>query len=401
MLNRTYDLIIIGAGAAGLSAAIAYKRVCSGSVLLIEGNPEAGRKILATGNGKCNLSNTGAAAWKQTLEFFTSLGIVLDIEDEGRVYPRNRQASVVKDVLYETALELGAEFIFNRKAVSVNKKNNGFSVDTIQSVSKKTRQSSVAKCETPPGQRDGQSDNEALSFFAEQLIITTGGKAGPQYGSTGDGYNFAREFGLDVNTIRPGLVPLIYDDSVREKLAGLKGVRSRAAVRLLDPNEDDLLLSKSSGEVQFTDYGLSGICIFDLSLSVLPDKAYIVEIDFTYGIEPDVTMRDSKLDSINSLNHVAGLKGIVHEKLAEIIKPEQLTCWRIPVKGTKGWKEAQVTVGGVSKVHLNSSNEAADISGLYFAGEVLDYCGICGGYNLDHAWTSGINAGTSAADSIK
>ena len=385
---KGYDLIIIGAGAAGLSAAIAYKRACHGELLIIEVNPEAGRKILATGNGKCNLTNTNAPGFRQTKEFFESLGVMLDVDDEGRVYPHGRQASVVRDILYEEARTLGAEFLFYGRASGITRLKEGFAVSVLHMIAKKARTDD--KWPDSSITANHVDLQQANAYLASNVIVATGGKAGPQFGSTGDGYKFARDLNIDVYGIRPGLVPLLYDDTAPDKLRALKGVRARAVVRLLNTEEaGGAEIAAASGEIQFSDTGLSGICIFDLSLYVLPETRYIIEIDLTCG-------RGAELPDFR--RYPAGIRGIINSRLAEMLTHEQLTAWRIPVRGTRGWRDAQVTVGGVSHDDLEEgSYMAKNTPGLYFAGEVLDYTGICGGYNLDNAWTSGIAAGTAAA----
>jgi len=417
MNKNSYDLIIIGAGAAGLSAAVAYRRACSGSALVIEGNPVAGRKILATGNGRCNLSNTNASGWERTREFFESLGVMLDVEEEGRVYPQNRQAASVRNILYETAVSSGVDFIMSRKVTGIDQKDGTFSVKTIASVAKKTRQSeapgSADSNETQAGayiagDKYNEQGGAPSVFYADRVIVATGGKAGPQFGSTGDGFAFARNYGLEVNTIRPALVPLVYDDAVRDRLAQLKGVRAKAHVRLLHDGypevfpESDIakagLPAETEGEIQFAEYGLSGICIFDISLALMPGKAYEVEIDLI-GVN---SLLKGESSSLEPQNTSPVLSGVVHTKLAAILSPEQLFSWKIPVTGTRGWKDAQVTAGGLDMGEMDEETfEARNVPGLYFTGELLDRYGPCGGYNLDFAWNSGITAGNAAALAYK
>jgi predicted flavoprotein YhiN len=391
-LRSRYDLIVIGAGPAGLAAAISFKRKCTGSVLMIDSQAEAGKKILATGNGRCNLSNVKADGYEQLRLFFEGLGVLIYTDESGRAYPHSRQASVVRDALVFEAERLGTEFLLSAK---VNLLAPGDEDDFIvETEAVQVKGSSVAK-------------NAQAQFRARQVIVATGGKACPVYGNFGDGFRFARKLGIEVTPIRPALVPLVYTAEGKKSLSVLKGVRARVDVVLLS---DDHPVATASGEVQFTDYGLSGICIFDLSRYLgktggdktegqvsCPDgrqgngHRYEVQIDFAPGIScgsvRDLLERDA----------VAGLAGVVDKKLAAILKPEQVKRFTVPVSGTRGWKDAQITAGGVSMNALDAGHyEVTSAPGLFFAGEVCDYDGPSGGFNLDHAFTSGLAAGSRA-----
>jgi predicted Rossmann fold flavoprotein len=384
-----YDLIIIGGGAAGLAAAITFTQKCNGSVLVIDGNDEPGRKILATGNGRCNLTNTRAPGYDKSVEFFTSLGIALATEDEGRVYPMNRRASVVRDILVRAAKDGGTEFLLGVKVGSVARGDNDDFTVTLTDAEPKT---------------------------AAQVIIATGGKAAPQFGSTGDGFAFARSLGITIDPILPSLTKLMYAESAAKKLSALKGVRVKAKTLLL---ADGAQIAESVGEVQFTDKALSGICIFDLSANYNQNKLtrenhhdenadYVVALD----LAPD--MEESDIVSLLSGNSAAGLLGIVNEKIAEYIEREfaadadsgniiskmvhAVKNFEVPISGTAGWKEAQTTCGGVPMSELDSKHfEAKKAPGLYFAGEVISSNLPCGGYNLDFAWNTAIAAASRAA----
>jgi predicted flavoprotein YhiN len=380
-LRSGYDLIVIGGGPAGLAAAISFKRKCTGSVLIIDSQAEAGKKILSTGNGRCNLTNIKADGYEQTKSFFETLGVLLYTDGAGRAYPHSRQASVVRDALAGEAGRLGAEFLLSAK---VNALSRGDKDDFVAEVA------AGVVAEEEAGAR----------FRARQVIVATGGKACPLYGNFGDGFRFARALGLHVTPIRPALVPLVYADEVKKTLSVLKGVRARADVALLS---DGKSVATASGEVQFTDYGLSGICIFDLSRymkSVMQGRntgaqsgehRYEVQIDFAPGISGG-TLKD-----LLNRGAAAGLAGIVDKKLAAVLKPEQVKRFIVPVSGTRGWKDAQITAGGVSMDELEPAHyEAVSAPGLFFVGEACDYDGPSGGFNLDHAFTSGIAAGSRA-----
>jgi predicted flavoprotein YhiN len=357
---RNYDLIVIGAGPAGLSAAISFKRKCTGSVLIIDGQAEAGKKILSTGNGRCNLTNVKAEGYELIRSFFGTLGVLLYIDEAGRAYPHSRQASVVRDALVIEAERLGIVFLLGVKVTDVS-----------------------------VGDADDYVVVADTAFRARQVIVATGGKTCPSYGNFGDGFQFARELGIAVTKIRPALVPLVYADEVKKKLSALKGVRARADVTLLI---DGVPVARNSGEVQFTDYGLSGICIFDLS-RYIEDGGRLCEVQIDFA--PDVT--SAAITNLTEQDSAIDLAGIVDKKLAAILKPEQVKAFTIPISGTRGWKDAQITAGGVSMKSLDGAHyEVASAPGLFFAGEVCDYDGASGGFNLDHAFASGIAAGSRA-----
>jgi predicted flavoprotein YhiN len=425
---KDYDLIIIGAGAAGLTAAIAFKRRCEGTVLIIDANSEPGAKILVTGNGRCNLSNESAPGWEITRDFFGSLGVLLDTDEpSGRVYPQSRQAMAIRDALITENNNLGCEFLLRTCVTSVVKVSEDDSFVAV---------------------------TEHGEFRAKQVIVATGGKACPRYGNTGDGYAFARSLGIKVTPIRPALVPFVYADEVKDELSALSGVRAKANVSLISygnsganaeviartggegedtetlaeaGDKDVKVIAEASGEVQFTDYGLSGICMFDLSRYYKTDGRCAVRID----LAPNHT--EEEIRELLSEPRAAGLSGIVHPKIAEYIR-EKLSVLKQPafedsnssgmlgslityttditfatvmavavknfvvfIKGTKGWKDAQITAGGIAMSELDAKHfESKTAPGLYFAGEVLDYDGPSGGYNLDNAWNTGQKTGKAA-----
>jgi predicted flavoprotein YhiN len=403
-----YDVIIIGAGAAGLTAAIAFRRRCEGTVLIIDANRGPGAKILETGNGRCNLSNESAPGWEVAREFFGSLGVLLDTDEpSGRAYPQSRQAATIRDALITESKTLGCEFLLQTRVTSV--------VRVIEDDSFMT-------------------DTERGAFRAKQVIVATGGKARPRYGNRGDGYAFARSLGINVTPIKPALVPFVYEDDAKDELSALSGVRAKASVSLLVYDHDEAetevragaadaetkvrtatadaetearadtggkevkVVAEASGEVQFTDYGLSGICVFDLSRHYKTGERQAVRIDLAPNHSAD------EIRELISVRRAAGLSGIVHPKIAHYILQKSkadiaatVKNFTAPIKGTKGWKDAQITAGGVALSEVDEKHfESKTAPGLYFAGEILDYDGPSGGYNLDHAWTTGQKAGKAA-----
>lgn len=384
------DICIIGGGASGLAAAItAGRENPDKSIMVLEKKESPGKKLAATGNGKCNITNINCANINETLMFFDTVGIFTRTDDEGRVYPYCSQAKDVVYALVKAAESAGVVIRTGTTVEQVEKTAEGYRIKTAKDV-----------------------------FEAEQLLITTGGKSAPQFGTTGDGYNFAKQLGHTVKRLAPVLTGI----EVKEDLTDLKGIRVKANVKLM---KDGAVLEQEYGEVQFNEDSISGICIMNLSRFIkLEDgesfaegiSRYSVEIDFvpemnTAALENMLERRramnvDKSEDIMLSLvphqlrsklaSECNDLQGRNLFKLAEILK-----SWKLTVKGTKGWKAAQCTAGGVSLDEIDPvTMESALHEKLYFAGEVIDYDGPCGGYNLQNAWETGIKAGRAMANDL-
>lgn len=374
--DNEYDIIIVGGGAAGLAAAITIGDLAPDKeVLLLEKNEEAGKKILATGNGKCNISNVRFNAHERIERFFNDMGILFREEERGRVYPYSEQARSVRDILMNKALSSGVKLSLKKEVCDIRKTTDGFSVIT-------------------------KDDN---TFSCKKLLVTTGGKAGIQYGSDGIGVKLVRQLGQPTIPLRPALVPMVYADELLPAIKKLKGVRAKADVTLIKDNQKR---ETQKGEVQFTDYGLSGICIFDLTLQ-MDSPPHDSKPNWTVSIDllPDMS-RSELLDFLLSQQSI-DLRGILNSKIVDYLYEkykvfnldedeivELIKDFRVPVSGTRGWKDAQVTVGGVDVAEINSTTmESKVIDDLYFAGEILDFAGRCGGDNLAWAWSTGMDAG--------
>ncbi|MBR6351897.1 MAG: NAD(P)/FAD-dependent oxidoreductase [Firmicutes bacterium] len=423
-----YDIAIIGGGASGLAASIAAAGAHPGaSVALLDRNLSAGRKINATGNGRCNYLNRNASADTyysnsgpeaasavlsavfnahpvgDLLNFFEKLGIIPAEEDEGRLYPRSFQAKSISAALIRAAEEAGVKIITGFSASVCNRTDSGFVIhsDTSQ----------IIEC--------------------GKLIIATGGKAGMQYGCFGDGYRFAKAFGHTV--IKP--IPALTQLTVREDISALAGVRAKARIGLYEQSvqtyrvPDDFTpyaapekikmqapktyeertlraLAEDSGELQFTKETLSGICTFNVSrfLRRVPGCEYEAHVDLfeEYSEEALKDLFSARFKEFGTLSGV--LFGLLPDKLCSWLlegfdgSPEALAakCRDLvfSIDGTRSWNDAQVTSGGVALSEVDPETlQSRLVPGLAFCGEVLDADAVCGGYNLAFAFASGLLAG--------
>lgn len=353
------------------------------SVCIAEKNPALGKKIYATGSGRCNISNINCKNATQVLAFFRSLGLETVVEDEGRVYPRSSQAADVVFVLEKRLKHLGVEIMTGCSADWIAKQGGTFEVSC-----------------------DGRI------IRSRSAVLACGGKAAPMYGTTGDGYALAQSMGHTVNKPLPVLTAI----ETAQDLSHVKGVRAEAMCRLLRKGR---AVCSEKGEVQFADYGLSGICIFNLSRYLLLDddtsfSDYEVSLDLSGG--NDIAHLISDRMNIDGFKMKDLLRSFVPEALARDIVERagleknapaaglsaedtgmlcrQVTDWRVDVKGAKGWKMAQCTKGGVSLDELDTETMESKITeGLFITGELTDYDGPCGGYNLQNAWETGLKAG--------
>lgn len=368
-----------------MAAAISAARQGTKSVRLVEKNSLLGRKLLATGNGRCNLTNRNCNDAEETLFFFAELGLLTRFEEEGRVYPYSEQAAAVQEALFSELLELEVEILCGREVQSLERHDCGFRIVV---------------------------DTEQL--FSEAVILATGGKAGPQYGSTGDGYRFAKAFGHQVIRLMPSLVQMVSDQPFFKEL---KGVRAKGQAELLRKGE---IVDRESGEIQFTEDGLSGICIFNLSKEYVRGDIIRIDLFPDYGTADLEALLDGRSKTLRGRDLSLFFSGILHKKLIPVIlrelsldgnrkasdlTPQEISGiagllkgWQISITGTKGWKEAQVTAGGIdlAEIDLNTM-ESRLVPNLYFAGELLNVNEKCGGYNLQWAWSSGLKAGKAAA----
>lgn len=405
------DIIIVGGGAAGLAAAItAAGRGCR--VTVAERLDRVGKKLLSTGNGRGNLGSehiapgdyvTGAPEVleallrdmppEKTTDFFARLGLLFTRE-EGRIYPQCMQASMLLDVLLLALRQRDVRVECGAHIRSVRGEKGGFFLET----------------------EDGRR------LEGKKLILAAGGRAAPKLGSDGSGFSLARSLGHTVTPLSPGLTALCCD---MKHAPGLKGIRARCRVGL---HNWDLCVEETEGEVQFTDYGLSGIPAMQLS-NHLPraGKGAWAEVDlfpqWNAGKMLAGLRRRREIWGEEPLENF--LLGTVHKRLAFCVLKNAglaplsrkcstladaelerlcrgLKAWRFPITGVRGWDEAQVTCGGVPLDEIEPATlESRKTPGLYLAGEVLDAAGTCGGYNLHWAFCTGICAGESAGSAVR
>lgn len=369
-----YGLIIVGGGAAGLVCAITAARRGK-SVLVLEKNPALGKKIYATGNGRCNITNKKCENAASVQAFFHSIGLEIMYDDDGWAYPMSRQAADVVYLLEKQIRHLGVEVLCSRPVDWIEKTGSGYKVSCSQE-----------------------------TYESDKILISCGGKAAPKFGTTGDGFALAQTMGHSIKRPIPVLTGIECSDDVKK----LKGVRAMADCTLYCKGE---MVFSERGEVQFTDYGLSGICIFNMSrFLLLGDNIsfsdYEIHLDFSMGNDIKTILEEKK--NVPGLTAYDALRGILPEELGKYIvsRAGESTCESIEeiarcycgltfsVKGARGWQMAQCTKGGVSLDEINMDTMESKLTpGLFFAGEVIDYDGPCGGYNLQNAWESGIKAG--------
>jgi len=399
------NIFIIGGGASGLISAIVAKRN-NADVTILEKNSRIGKKILVTGNGRCNYTNANTTINdynnpefvryaisnfnpQRTMSFFNDLGIVPKIENEGKTYPLSEQASSIIDVFLYELKNLDIEVINDANVYNIIKKKNGFTIYL----------------------EDGRI------FDCDKVIITTGGEAMPKTGSNGDGYDLAKGLGHKIVKTFPALVKLKLESP---HLKHLQGIKMPAKVELIHKNQ---VIQKEEGDILFGNYGISGPTILQLSRKAIElylkgENVFIKIILVSQMTKSEVQNRflksenkqvnQSLIGMINKRYISAILKEAnieKHNTLVRDLSEKQLSKlvsllfdWRFKVKGSKSFHDAQVTAGGVNITEINNETmESKKVTGLYFAGEVLDIDGRCGGYNLQWAWSSGYLAGESAS----
>ncbi|MCH5256306.1 MAG: aminoacetone oxidase family FAD-binding enzyme [Lachnospiraceae bacterium] len=415
---------VIGGGAAGMMAAI-QASLCGAQVEIYERNSRVGKKLLATGNGKCNFSNLnmdktayyGSAVAlydeiyskfdvQDTIDFFGQRGMLIKNKG-GYLYPLSEQAATVLDVL---------RFGLEEQGILVHTDS------IIENIQVKKTDQTNAKAYSKDRRfvirsKEDSNNNQDKSYDA--VIIACGGMAAPKTGSDGNGYKLAASLGHNITETVPALVQLRCNESF---FKGVAGVRTDAALKLyIDEKEE----ASVRGELQLTDYGISGIPVFQFSrlaaYGLLHKRKVTVDIDFLPDYKDDEYKRlwkeRWKRQPHQTLEQF--LTGISNKKINQLIiklagaKPQDMagdvnaavrskieSLYRqltVSVCATNGFENAQVSAGGIPAEELTGDLESKLIPNLYFAGEIVDIDGICGGYNLQWAWSSGAIAGRTAA----
>jgi len=402
--------LIVGGGAAGLMAAISAADH-GDEVTLLEKNDRLGRKILISGNGRCNMLNTdgdlshfhgsnpefarealAAFPVEQTLAFFRDLGIETRLERKGRVFPASNQATSVVRLLEDWAVRAGIQVVQEADATQIDR-GDSFKVTTV----------------------DGRS------FESDRVVLTTGGITAPTLGGSDDGLRMACSLGHRRTRLYPGLGPL---ETERSSLHKLQGVRAMVEAEAL---VDGRVVKRDEWELLFRYYGLSGLVIFNLSEAVAPyvdNHDVSVRINFFPG--QDVDQVECKLrDRWNRHPHRSAafsFTGLLPDKIPPILlsildmpvdRPaagisaeegrriaEGLTNWEVKVLGSRPLAEAEVMVGGIATDDIDpASLESRLVPGLYLAGEMVDVHGDLGGFNFQWAWSSGWVAGQGQVSS--
>lgn len=415
-------VIVAGGGASGLVAAVTAAEN-GARVTVLEHKDRVGKKILMTGNGKCNLTNMSDVHGKyyssdtesleqiydtlvrfdaqETRKFFQRLGLYTKEKRDGGVYPVSEQASIVLDVLRSACSRLGVTIRTDCALTAVLPKKNG----------------GIA--------RVMQEGRNAQEIAYDRLILATGGKAAPVSGSDGSGYALAKSLGHRIIEPLPALVQLRCEGGF---FKALSGVRAQGTVRLLI---DGTEIAAETGELQLTDYGISGIPVFQLSRlasrALYDGKRCEASLDFISYIFGSNALDSRKIDSKieENMNFFPDktveeyLSGLVHKKIAAVVCKQNgiaagvtirqageekvrrcirlLSDFRVRVAAPKSFDSAQVCCGGVALQEVDEHFMSRRCHGLYLAGELLDCDGICGGFNLQWAWATGHIAGEAAA----
>lgn len=399
------NIVIVGGGAAGMAAAITAAKAVGGAaqIIIAERLERVGKKLLATGNGRCNLSNACIAPQfylskeqknleeflaqmpaETVTDFFADLGLLCTEREQGRIYPKCNQAAMVLDLLLFSLRRNNIQVCSDFAVEKISRRRDGFLLTA--------------------------EDGRALK--ADRLLLAAGGKASSALGADGSGFFLAQSLGHSITPLYPALVPI---KTANNYFKALKGIRAEVCLHLICEGRE---LAAESGEVLFTDYGLSGIPALQLSC-YLQKGRYQLSLDFfpeiskaaltdmlnqrmaEWGAEPlenfllgtlakKIGYMVMKSQDIAPLSRPVGsLSEQVLARLAGALKD-----WRTPVGGTLGFEQAQVTAGGVPLSEVNAHTMQSECCpDLYLCGELLDAVGFCGGYNLHWAFATGILAG--------
>ena len=410
-----HDLIIVGGGASGMTAAIVAKDFGL-DVAIVEGTDRVGKKILTTGNGRCNISNRCVAepfinyhsncdnffssvlsqfGVDDTLNYFLSLGLPIVPLKGGKLYPQSLQASSVVDILKMSLEDRNIPLYTGCKIKDIHK-------DKIFKLS--------------------TNNDEYKLFTCENLILACGGKSAPKTGSDGSAYNLAKNLGHSITKLLPGIVQLKLDYN---HLKALSGVKFDGYAKLFVNDEE---VKEDFGEILFTDYGISGPPILQISALASQATSTGKKTEVVVDLMPNYT-KDELIDFLEChfaiLSHRPILNafiGVINKKIIPVLLKEcgitdlhmpcyelswkeknkliqTLKSWKFTCTGTNDFNQAQVTIGGVTASEINPDTlESKILPNLHFAGEIMDVHGDCGGFNLQWAWSSGYVAAKSIAN---
>ena len=421
------DVVIVGGGASGLAAAAGLRMSSPElSVTIIEKMSEPGRKLRATGSGRCNITNTAAEGYIDIMKFFSRIGLVTRAYDNGLVYPYSESAADVADLLTARAGELGVRIITDAAVTDVT-------AALPDRISDRDDRTGAVRFET--GYTVKGSGKRISSTY---VILACGGKAGPTFGTTGDGYRIARELGHTIVTPVPVLTSIEcgeWEPSHRPCAVSLAGTRTRGVVTLYKyPSGNDSEgkeIFEENGEIQFTKYGLSGICIFNMTRHMRYDRSkgeslgnYLITADLYPDGNIAEFLRERRDNAFPGELTDDVLRTVLKENIAAYVL-KSASAHHDPVGGKpvgdltdkdirmigeavhglvfhpgrlRGWKDAQATSGGVSLDEIDPGTcESLVKEGLYITGELADRDFPCGGYNLSNAWLTGLAAAESIA----
>ena len=411
--KATYDVAVVGGGAAGLAAAIACRRQGGEArIVILEKEARVAKKLLATGNGRCNFTNLETKSQRyhglhrdfqeeanrrfpplDNIAFFRSLGVMARIGEEGKVYPLSLQAAAVVDLLRAACSILQITVLTGEEVKSVLAEKDGFTLKTASS-----------------------------TLFARKVVAAAGGMAAPELGGGPSGYALLTDLGHRLLAVAPSLVKIKTASRLPNALKGIK------VEGLLTLKRGAEILGQEAGEILFAEYGLSGPPVLSLSRQLCFEDAaqFNLEIDFL----PDFNQGElfellkERRQVLATLTLEDFLTGLIQKKTGQLLLKEALGAklsrnvdglsdgelktlcralkgFPLAVSGTLGWKQAQVTAGGIDVADFAAETmESKLVPGLYAAGEVLDIDGDCGGFNLQWAWASGRLAGESAAKAL-
>ncbi len=393
-------IVIVGAGISGIVSAIKLGK--NNEVIVLEHNDKPLKKLLLTGNGKCNYFNDDFNEnkyfsydkdlinrfindnnKKKLLSFYDGIGLIPKIKN-GYYYPSSNQAYTVYNALLKEANNNNVKIIYNYDVKDIKKDNDKYIINN--------------------------------DIRCDKLIISTGSKAYPKTGSVGFGYDLCNKLNIKVNKVFPSLVALTINKNIKD----ISGVRSDVKVSLY---ENDKLITSEIGEIQFNDDNLSGICIYNLSTFMNKDN-YNVKINFLNDFNIDKNNFDEEFNKLNNklinrnisellecflnyklVNYILKISKIdMNKNYKELSKNEKeilsnnLINLSFDINGTKGYDHSQVCSGGVSLREVNDHFESINNKNLYFTGEVLDVTGICGGYNISFAVLSALIVGEHIND---